>query len=69
MCAFRYLTVIYTLQRFNAIKDDCFQNATIDVQKPHQAKVLRIATALQAPHSTAPARIGDPMLNASDAQT
>ena len=54
MCAFRYRTAIYTLQQFNAIKNDYFQNAAIDVQKPHQAEVFCIATAL---HSTAQPRI------------
>ena len=57
MSTFRYLTAIYTLQRFSAIKNDHLQNTTTDVLKPHQAEVFRIATALQALHSAAPARI------------
>ena len=40
----------------SAIKNDYIQNNIIDVQKPHQAEVFRIATALQALHSTAPVR-------------
>ena len=57
MFTFRYLTAIYALQRFSAIKNDHLQNTTTDVLKPHQAEVFRIATALQALHSAAPARI------------
>ena len=65
-CAFRYLTAIYTLQRFSAIKNDYFQNTTIDIQKLHHAEVFRTATALQALHSTAPVRTT--VFNALDAQ-
>ena len=50
-----HLTAMCALQRFSAIKNDNFQNTTIDVQKPHQTEVFRIATALQAQHRTAPA--------------